>query len=74
MPPDMSSRRGFRSARKNCGRRRSRVRPAADSPNDTNSIEQPQKIVLRMETVRQLSADFTREFSHSITVLKLKIE
>ena len=46
---------------------------AADSPNDTNSLEQPQKIVPRTENAENLSANFTREFPpYSITVLKLK--
>jgi len=45
----------------------------ADSPDDTNSLEQPQKIVPRPEIVENLSADFTREFSpYSITILKLR--
>lgn len=40
--------------------------------NDTNSIEQPDKVVPRMEKVSGLSADFTRELPpYSITVLKL---
>ncbi len=48
---------------------------AAGNPNDTNSIENPQKIVPRTEKVAQLSASFTREFPpYSITVLKLKTE
>jgi len=43
------------------------------SPNDTNSLEQPQKIVPRTEKADNLSANFTREFPpYSITVLKLK--
>lgn len=46
---------------------------AATSPTDTNSIEQPQKIVPRIEKANHLSANFTREFPpYSITVLKLK--
>jgi alpha-N-arabinofuranosidase len=46
---------------------------SASSPNDTNSIEQPQKIVPRTEKVGNLSASFTREFpAYSLTVLKLK--
>jgi alpha-N-arabinofuranosidase len=46
---------------------------AATSPNDTNSIEQPQKIVPRTEKAQNLGANFTREFPpYSITVLKLK--
>jgi alpha-N-arabinofuranosidase len=45
----------------------------ADSPDDTNSLEQPQKIVPRPEIVENLSANFTREFSpYSITILKLR--
>ena len=46
---------------------------AASSPDDTNSLEQPQKIVPRTEKADNLSASFTREFpAYSITVLKLK--
>ena len=46
---------------------------AAGSPNDTNSIGEPNKVVPRTETVTGLSADFTREFpAYSVTVLKLK--
>ena len=46
---------------------------AAGSPNDTNSLEQPQKIVPRAEKAGNLSANFQREFPpYSITVLKLK--
>jgi alpha-N-arabinofuranosidase len=46
---------------------------AATSPDDTNTIEQPQKVVPRSETVDGLSANFTRQFPpYSITVLKLK--
>jgi alpha-N-arabinofuranosidase len=45
----------------------------ANSPDDTNSIEQPQNIVPHTEAVRGLGANFTREFPpYSITVLKLK--
>jgi alpha-N-arabinofuranosidase len=45
----------------------------ASSPNDTNSLEQPQKVVPRAEKAGNLSANFTREFPpYSITVLKLK--
>ena len=41
--------------------------------NDTNTIEQPQKIIPRTEKVVNLSSDFVREFSpYSITILKLK--
>ncbi|HWH71284.1 MAG TPA: alpha-L-arabinofuranosidase C-terminal domain-containing protein, partial [Candidatus Sulfotelmatobacter sp.] len=46
---------------------------AASSLDDTNSLEQPKKIVPRAEKVGDLSANFTREFPpYSITVLKLK--
>jgi alpha-N-arabinofuranosidase len=46
---------------------------AGTSPTDTNSLEEPQKIVPRTEKAGNLSADFTREFPpYSITVLKLK--
>jgi alpha-N-arabinofuranosidase len=46
---------------------------AASSPNDTNSMEQPEKIVPRTEKAENLSAYFTREFpAYSITVLKLR--
>jgi alpha-N-arabinofuranosidase len=46
---------------------------AASSPDDTNSIDQPGKVVPHVETVEGLSANFIREFpSYSITVLKLK--
>jgi alpha-L-arabinofuranosidase/enterochelin esterase-like enzyme len=45
---------------------------AASNLNDSNSIEQPQKIVPRTEKAGNLSAHFAREFPpHSITVLKL---
>jgi len=45
----------------------------ASSPNDTNSLEEPNKIIPRTETVDNLSANFTRELPpYSITVLKLK--
>ena len=45
----------------------------ADSPDDTNSLEQPEKVFPRAEKVGGLSANFTREFPpYSITVLKLK--
>jgi alpha-N-arabinofuranosidase len=48
---------------------------AAASVNDTNSIEQPQKVAPRTEEVEGLSADFTREFpAYSVTVLKLKVK
>jgi alpha-N-arabinofuranosidase len=46
---------------------------AASALDDTNSLEQPQKIAPRTEKVGGLGADFTREFpAYSITVLKLK--
>jgi alpha-N-arabinofuranosidase len=46
---------------------------AGTTPADTNSLEQPQKIIPRMEKAGNLSADFTREFPpYSVTVLKLK--
>jgi alpha-N-arabinofuranosidase len=45
----------------------------ASSPTDTNSLEQPQKIIPRSEKANNLSANFTREFpAYSITVLKVK--
>jgi alpha-N-arabinofuranosidase len=45
----------------------------ASSPNDTNSLEQPQKVVPRAEKVGGLSASFAREFPpYSITVLKVR--
>ncbi len=45
---------------------------AADNLNDTNSPEQPRKIIPRTEKLDNLSATFTREFpAYSITVLKL---
>ncbi len=41
--------------------------------DDTNSLEQPQKLVPRTEKVGNLSADVSREIPpYSITVLKLK--
>ena len=44
----------------------------ASSPNDTNSIGDPNKVVPYTEKVNGLSADFTREFpAYSVTVLKL---
>ncbi|SPE60858.1 Alpha-L-arabinofuranosidase domain protein [Verrucomicrobia bacterium] len=47
----------------------------ASSPNDTNSPEQPQKIVPRTQRVGDLSANIAREFPpYSITVLKIKTE
>lgn len=46
---------------------------AAAALNDTNSIEQPAKVVPRTEKVNGMSADFTRELPpYSITVLKVK--
>jgi len=46
---------------------------AASSPNDTNSIEQPEKIVPRTGKAENLGAKFTREVPpYSLTVLKLK--
>jgi alpha-N-arabinofuranosidase len=46
---------------------------SADSLNDTNSMEQPQKIVPRSARASNLSGYFTRELPpYSITVLKLK--
>jgi alpha-N-arabinofuranosidase len=46
---------------------------AANSLNDTNSIEQPRKIVPHLERAENLGANFTREFPpYSITVLKLR--
>jgi alpha-L-arabinofuranosidase len=46
---------------------------AAGSLDDTNSLEQPRKVVPRVEKVGQLGANFTREFPpYSITILKLK--
>jgi alpha-N-arabinofuranosidase len=46
---------------------------AADNLNDTNSLEQPRKIVPRTGRADNLSAGFTREFpAYSITVMELK--
>ena len=46
---------------------------AASSLNDTNSLEQPQKVVPRTEKADDLGANFTREFPpYSVTVLKVK--
>ena len=43
------------------------------SLDDTNSIEEPRKVVPRTEKAQGLSANFTREFpAYSVTVLKLK--
>jgi alpha-N-arabinofuranosidase len=45
----------------------------ANSPDDTNSIQEPAKIVPVTEKVDGLGTDFTREFPpYSITVLELK--
>jgi alpha-N-arabinofuranosidase len=45
----------------------------AGSPEDTNSIQQPQKIVPVSETADGLGTNFTREFPpYSITVLELE--
>jgi len=45
----------------------------ADSPDDTNSIQEPDKIVPVTEKVDGLGTDFTREFPpYSITILELK--
>ena len=45
----------------------------ANSPEDTNSIDEPTKIVPVTETVSGVSTDFTREFPpYSITILELK--
>ena len=46
---------------------------AADNLNDTNSLEQPRKIVPRTGRADNLSANFTREFpAFSVTVMELK--
>jgi alpha-N-arabinofuranosidase len=46
---------------------------AGNALTDTNTLEQPQKMVPRPEKVDNVSADFSREFpAYSITVLKLK--
>jgi alpha-N-arabinofuranosidase len=46
---------------------------SADSLTDTNSMEQPQKVVPRSARAGNLSENFTRELPpYSITVLKLK--
>jgi alpha-N-arabinofuranosidase len=45
----------------------------ADKPDDTNSIQEPVKIVPVTESVGGLGTDFTREFPpYSITILELK--
>jgi len=47
----------------------------ANSPEDTNSIQEPTRIVPVTETVDGLGADFTREFPpYSITILQLKTQ
>ena len=47
----------------------------ANRPDDTNSIDEPTRIVPVTETVGGLGTDFTREFPpYSITVLELKAE
>ena len=46
---------------------------AANSLDDTNSIDEPNKVVPRTEKVDGLGANFAREFPpYSVTVLKLK--
>ena len=46
---------------------------SASSPTDTNLINESNKLVPHTETLRDLSANFTREFPpYSVTVLKLK--
>jgi alpha-N-arabinofuranosidase len=46
---------------------------AGQALDDTNSIDQPDKVVPRTEKVDGLSASFIREFpAFSVTVLKLK--
>jgi alpha-N-arabinofuranosidase len=46
---------------------------SADSPEDTNSIQEPEKIIPVTTTVDGLGSDFTREFPpYSITVLRIK--
>ncbi|HVM61487.1 MAG TPA: alpha-L-arabinofuranosidase C-terminal domain-containing protein [Verrucomicrobiae bacterium] len=45
----------------------------ADSPDDTNSLQEPTRIVPADETAGGLSTDFTREFPpYSLTILELK--
>jgi alpha-N-arabinofuranosidase len=45
----------------------------AGSPDDTNSIQEPKKIVPVAEKVDGLGMDFTRDFPpYSITILELK--
>jgi len=46
----------------------------ADSPTDTNSLQQPEKIIPATETVNDLGNEFTRTFPpYSITVLELSV-
>jgi alpha-N-arabinofuranosidase len=46
---------------------------AANALNDTNSIDQPQKVIPHTEKAGNLGPNFTREFPpYSVTVLKLK--
>jgi alpha-N-arabinofuranosidase len=46
---------------------------SASSPNDTNSLQEPKKIVPVTANVDGLGADFTRDFPpYSITILELK--
>jgi alpha-N-arabinofuranosidase len=46
---------------------------AASSPNDTNSMDEPNKVTPHTEKVNGLSADFAREFpAYSVTILKLR--
>jgi len=46
---------------------------AANSPDETNSLNEPNKVVPRVEAVSGLGVDYTRELPpYSITVLKLK--
>jgi alpha-N-arabinofuranosidase len=46
---------------------------AASSPNDTNSMDEPNKLAPHTEKVNGLSADFAREFpAYSVTVLILR--
>jgi alpha-N-arabinofuranosidase len=45
----------------------------ANSPNDTNSLQEPGRVVPITESVTGLGTDFTREFPpYSITILELK--
>jgi len=45
----------------------------AKSPDDTNSLQEPTKIVPITEPANGLGTNFTREFpAYSITVLELK--